>query len=250
MAKFTAYLDGSGSPKDTSIVAVAGFLATAEQWIHFERNWRDACAAFGVSALHMRDYAHSRREFESWKADAIKRKRFLERLINIISTRVLNSFASAVVMTDYEAMCAAFPRFKMKPYALTACTCISKIQRWAERHNEAPSKIAYAFEGGDKDRGQLAQYARTYQKVNPIFLKKSESVGFQAADLLAYEYLKGNTRIYDCEIGTLTMADLRRPLRELEKIPNGVDADDWGIHDAKSMRFALGMDEMTYYHEA
>ena len=70
MADFTAYFDGSGSPHDTPVVTVAGFIATADQWGEFERNWRDACASFGVSALHMRDYAHSRREFENWKGDS------------------------------------------------------------------------------------------------------------------------------------------------------------------------------------
>jgi hypothetical protein len=32
MAGFTAYFDGSGSPHDTPVVAVAGFIATTEQW--------------------------------------------------------------------------------------------------------------------------------------------------------------------------------------------------------------------------
>jgi hypothetical protein len=36
---FTVYFDGSGSRFDpnTPVLAVAGFVATAEQWIHFER---------------------------------------------------------------------------------------------------------------------------------------------------------------------------------------------------------------------
>ena len=69
VAEYTAYFDGSGSAADTPVVAVAGFIATSVQWVEFERNWKDACSAFGVSALHMKDYAHSRREFESWKGD-------------------------------------------------------------------------------------------------------------------------------------------------------------------------------------
>ncbi|MGA9979615.1 MAG: DUF3800 domain-containing protein [Candidatus Sulfotelmatobacter sp.] len=146
-------------------------------------------------------------------------------------------------MSDYEQMRTQFPRFVMQPYALTGCTCISKVQRWASRKNVDPAKISYLFEDGDRDRGQLAEYARKYQKANPTFLKKEESVAFQAADLLAYEYLKGNKKIYASESGSLAMSELRAPLRALEKIPNGEDADDWGIHDSKSMSFALEMDE-------
>lgn len=249
IAMFSVYFDGSGSPSDTPIVAVAGFLATPEQWIEFERNWQDACVAFGVSGLHMRDYAHSKREFEPWKRDVRKRQRFLERLINIIQTRVRNSFASAVVMSDSERMRQQFPEFILQPYALTGCTCIRNVQRWAARKCVDPAKISYLFEDGDRDRGQLAEFARKHQKVNPIFLKKEESVAFQAADLLAYEYLKGNKKIHESRLGSLSVSELRAPLRALEKIPNGEDADDWGIHDSKSMVLALEMDEAHNYRE-
>jgi hypothetical protein len=191
----------------------------------------------------MKDYAHHKREFETWRGDERKRRRFLERLINILQTRVLNSFASAVVIRDYEEMRQQFPRFRMRPYALTGCTCISKVQRWANRHGWAASTINYVFEDGDVDRGQLADYARKYQKVSPVFLNKSKAVPFQAADLLAYEFLKGNKKIYESGLGSLSMNDLRGSLRALEKIPNGRDADDWGVHDTKSMTFALEMDE-------
>jgi hypothetical protein len=79
---FKVYLDESGSPDDTTAVVVAGFLASLEQWIEFERNWKEAVASFGVTALHMRDFAHSNREFAAWKYDEQKRQRFLSRLIN------------------------------------------------------------------------------------------------------------------------------------------------------------------------
>jgi hypothetical protein len=130
---------------------------------------------------------------------------------------------------------------------LTGCTCISKVQRWASRKQVDPAKIAYLFEDGDLDRGQLAEVAKRYQKVNPIFLTKEESVAFQAADLLAYEYLKGNKKIYTSGLDSISVSELRAPLRALEKIPNGEDADDWGIHDSNSMRFGLEMDEANNY---
>src|SRR6478609_6701265 len=98
MRSFTAYFDASGSPNDTVAVVVGGFVAPAEQWAEFDRNWNDCLRHFGVSALHMRDFAHSLREFESWKKDETKRRRFLDRLISIVRTRVWHSFASAVVM--------------------------------------------------------------------------------------------------------------------------------------------------------
>src|SRR5437870_595584 len=108
MRRFTGYFDGSGSPDDTIAVVVAGFVATAEQWIEFERNWNDCLRDFEVSSLHMRHFAHSRGEFAAWKGNEEKRRRFLGRLISIIRIRVWHSFASAVVMEDYRNVDAKY----------------------------------------------------------------------------------------------------------------------------------------------
>jgi hypothetical protein len=242
MADFTAYFDGSGSPHDTPEVTVAGFIAAADQWGEFERNWRDACASFGVSALHMRDYAHSRREFENWKGDNLRRARFIERLVNVISTRVRNSFASVVVMKDYREMASEYRGLRMKPYTLAGSTCIDKVRRRARRKSVDESTIIYVFENGDADQGEFCEQAKLHLKVTPTFLPKEDSVAFQAADLLAYEYLKANKKIYEGPLGTLSPADLRRSIQELEKIPHGIDGDDWGVHDRDSLTHALEME--------
>ncbi len=244
MAAFTAYFDGSGSSNDpnTPVLAVAGFVATTEQWIHFERNWKEVCDHFGVSALHMRDFAHSKREFRDWSGDTKRRDRFMERLISVIRTRVRNSFASVVVLKDYAEMSNSYRGFRMKPYVLTASTCVDKVKRWAKRNNIG-DPIDYVFEDGDADQGAFAQQAKRYLNVSPIFRAKSETSAFQAADLLAYEYLKGNRKIYESGLGSLYVSDLRRALQELQKIPNGEDADDWGVHDRESMTKALEMEQ-------
>jgi hypothetical protein len=241
MTAFTAYFDGSGSPDDpnTPVLTVAGFVATTEQWIEFERNWKDACTDFGVSALHMRDFSHSKREFESWKGDIEKRDRFMRRLVSIIRTRVRNSFASVVVLKDYAEMSNSYQGFEMKPYTLAASTCMDKVRRWADRQHVDKSLIAYVFEDGDADQGDFAHEAKRDFQVDPIFLAKKETPAFQAADLLAYEYFKGNRKIYESGLGSLYVTDLRRCLQELEKIPNGIDSDDWGVHDRESMTKAL-----------
>jgi hypothetical protein len=66
---FTVYFDESGSPDDTAALVVAGFVAQSEQWIEFERNWSTVLSVFGVSSIHMKDFAHSVREYSSWKGD-------------------------------------------------------------------------------------------------------------------------------------------------------------------------------------
>ncbi len=172
MALFTAYFDGSGSPDESVALVVAGFIATAEQWIHFERNWNECLNNFGVSSLHMKDFAHSRGEFTSWKGDEEKRQRFLRWLIGIILARVRHSFASAVVMEDHRRVDAKYCLSEFsKPYALSGCTCLTKIRGRATRWKINLDEIQYVFENGDKHKGDLIRAVDEHSGFTPDFLK-------------------------------------------------------------------------------
>ncbi|HXX17022.1 MAG TPA: hypothetical protein VEJ47_19125 [Candidatus Eremiobacteraceae bacterium] len=91
---FSAYFDASGHPNNTSVLAVAGFIADADQWIEFDRNWKEVLNRpdFGISSLHMKDFCHSTGEFAAWRNDEQRRRAFLSALIEIIKIRVRHSF--------------------------------------------------------------------------------------------------------------------------------------------------------------
>jgi hypothetical protein len=239
MTIFTVYFDGSGAPDDSAAVCVAGFVAEAQQWLAFERNWQDVLLRFDAPPLHMRRFAHSIKEFSSWKGDEKRRSDFVKALISVIKLRVRHSFASAVVMKDYNEIATRFAiRESFSPFALTGCTCISKVRRWARKWAIDENSIKYVFEDGDKDKTDLFRCADKHFGVSPIFLKKGETVAFQAADLLAYEYLLSNRKIYQVGPGTLSLSELRKSLQALNTIPNGNDAEDWGVHDIQSLERA------------
>lgn len=185
---------------------------------------------FGVSALHMRDFAHSRRELESWKKDERKRRRFLDRLISIVRTRVFHSFASAVMMEDYRNVDAKYQLHEFsKPYTLAAGTCIAKLDRWEKRRNNPPDKLEIVFEDGDTDKGDLIRAMKKYPRFEPTFLKKGQATAFQAADLLAYEHLLANVIITKAKPELVFYDELRYPLKALAEIP-GARGADWGVH--------------------
>src|SRR5260370_3439454 len=143
----TVYFDESGSPDDTKAVVVAGFLASERQWIEFERNWTDALSHFGVSRVHMREFAHSLGEFKQWKGDENKRRKFLSRLISIIRTRASHSFADAVLMEDYRKVDQAYHLNEIfKPYTIAARTCVTKACNCAKPEGVEESQIASIFE--------------------------------------------------------------------------------------------------------
>ena len=237
MGMFTAYFDGSGSPTDTKSLAVAGFVAPVEQWIEFERNWGDCLKAFGVSSLHMKNYAHSRGDFTEWKGDTERRRHFLERLINIIKTRVHHSFACAVHIEDYHAVDTKYCLHEFAaPFGMAGTTCIKKTLRWKERY-ASKDELLFVFEDGDADKGNLMHLAKEFLRVTPVFLPKEKSVAFQAADLLAYEHFKLNTELCKSEDGKVFEDEVRRPLMALSTIPGGAHDGDWGLRGIESLEY-------------
>lgn len=239
--EFTIYFDASGSPDDlrTSAVVVAGFIASAEQWTHFDRNWNDALRGFGVSSLHMRCFAHSIGEFKDWKGDEGRRRRFLDRLINLVITRMRHSFVSAVTMNAYREVNTRYRLDEyIKPYSIAARTCITKVKKWADLWHISHDEIRYVFEDGDADKGNMMKVVKDNHGLTPVFLPKDKSVAFQAADLLAYEHLLVNAKIFGTADHLVSYSNLRYPLKQLDRVPNGENGADWGVHDRQTLEEA------------
>lgn len=230
--EFSVYFDESGTKEDTIAVVVAGFVAQTEQWIAFERDWKRILTMFGVSNLHMRHFAHSTGEYASWKRNEEKRRDFLSRLIGITKIRAQHSFATAILMHDYRKVDGKYKLHgTISPYTLAARTCVGKVEQWARRWKIDLEQIAFFFEDGSEDKGDLTRRMKRDGKKAPVFLKKEDSAVFQAADMLAYEHLLGNKHFLAGKIKEFE--DLRHPLRALNEIPNGgPTATDWGVfHD-------------------
>jgi hypothetical protein len=247
MAVFNVYFDASGTPGDCDAVVVAGFVAKSEQWIEFEHNWQDTLRAYSVSRLHMREYAHSIGEFSSWRDDKKKRGRFLERLVSIIKTRTLHGFVTSVMMDAYREVDRRYCLSEThRPLALAGTACVEKVRRWAAQRSIPQGTIAYIFEDGDKDKSHLTGSIERHFRFTPIYAKKEESCALQAADLLAYEHLLANRKIYKSGPGTLGLSDMRRSLQALDDIPHGKDGEDWGVFDIGSLEAQCRKNEHYY----
>ena len=227
---FTAYFDGSGSPDEGRALVVAGYLASSDQWLEFDREWFACLSAENVSSFHMRDFAHSRREFADWKNDEPRRKRFLERLIRIVKLRVRKSIGNAVILDAYNRVDAEymFHEHIGPPYALCGMACIKDIYRWAtkpKRNYKMPDCI---FEDGDKHKKEFRQLIERFPDwPDPIFRpKKDRLAAFEAADLIAWEHHKLYT---EAEAGKFVR--LRKSLAALEKI-----SPSWWVYTESELR--------------
>ena len=229
---FTGYFDDSGS-KDTATVVVGGFVSTIEQWLHFEREWKQVLADAEVPQFHMKEFAHSVGGFKGWRGKEKKRKEFLERLIGIILRRVHKSFCSVVISDAWRRVNHEYPFQETlgHPYSLAGESVVAHIQAWSEeRGYEMPLLF---FEDGSKHKGEFISRMDLWG-INPGFGKKHEMLPLQAADLVAYESQKACSTAL-----TGASRQFRSSFERLHKTPH-----QWGVYDYEDLigvckRFSL-----------
>ena len=98
----TAYLDESGIHAGSRICAIAGFVGTDEQWDIFERRWKQAIRAEGITQFHMAEFESRLNEFSGWSNT--RRRNFLATLIGIIAARHLYAVGSGLSLEDYNRL--------------------------------------------------------------------------------------------------------------------------------------------------
>lgn len=182
MKKYAAYFDDSGHPDDQEAVVVAGFIASEDEWLLFEREWQEILDREGLEIFHMTDFEKSK-IWPQYKKDAL-----LGRLINTIKTRTVRSISQGVWMRDYRQINEkwAFEETIGPPYALAGRTVTKSLADW-KRNSASEDKLLVFFEDGTKHKGDFIDAMERDQLPCPVFIKKREATPLQAADLLAWE---------------------------------------------------------------
>lgn len=225
---FTAYFDESGTHDNSAALVVSGYVASAQQWLDFDKAWKDALSDEGLTHFHMKDFAHSRKEFETWKGDETRRKRYLERLIGIIRKNIRISISNAVILQSYKEINSKylFQEYFGKPYAFCSRLCMTDVDYWKEQHGYS-DHILNIFEDGANDKSAFVSLLKRDNYPIPIFGQKRQHTPLQAADFVAWEHLK----IYSQkEAGTLNTKRLRKPFLALYSMPQ-----DWGVYTIKNL---------------
>lgn len=196
---FTIYLDESGTHDKTDALAVAGYIATEEQWGWLAREWFDLLRSESISLLHMTDLECFQGEFKGW--NKARQIRVLSRAHGIIQRRVRVGISSAVIKSHYDEVIKGELRHRYGKHYYTICAldCMSRVIEWADKYSYA-EPIQYVFETGAEGAGELAakmqdfyddERTRTrYRLRGWSFEDKREVVQLQAADFIAYETWK------------------------------------------------------------
>ncbi len=210
MAMFSAYFDASGQDSDPFFV-VAGYVANFGQWQWFESIWREQHRAFNVELpFHMVDFAaacknperyakqrHARQDYVRIASDAINANRFLRSLAIAQATLVHCGISCIIPMNLYNGVSSLLDlRQVVPPYALGARMCIEQLRQW-ENKFAIGEPTECIFESGDFGQGKFIDLMVDEEQALPIFKKKSEFAGLQAADYYAWQQfgvLKGIQR--------------------------------------------------------
>ncbi len=186
-----AFVDDSGHVDDPQIRAIAcgGCIAPIDSWEHFEREWKQALADFGIRYFHMKHCAHFRGEFAKWKDTPSVRDALMRRLVDVMTDRVAAYIGGAmwigpkVLRPTYDV--ASHPYFDCFQWAIygalqetVALPEGEKVQMIISESTEldAPSVTFYQ------------RWKKVAPRLGPItHASYREVVQLQAADLVAYE---------------------------------------------------------------
>jgi hypothetical protein len=245
MAVMTTYIDASGGSSEV-VVVPAGLVASPETWEEFDRRWNACLSEFGITALHMKDFAHFKGEFESWRFETRKRARLLNHLLWIIEDLVEYTAACAVYFDDYRYVDRHYYLSElMRPYTIGCLTCASAVVVQGKEKGWNKNELIWVFEKGDEDQNDLRKHwdvAYPDAAVGPIFCKKKDKYPnkstclpirpFEAADLIAYEHLQVHQLLDEKQGGDMYLDELRQPMQRMKSWPS---AKDWKVCDFDSL---------------
>ena len=208
MFQFAAYLDESGHPSDhDGVVTVAAVVSDEQGWCAFEEQWAHALQQYGISTFHMTDYENRRGEFRQWGRHAKKARLLIPDLSRIFTETLRFACVFSVATEDWNAAMqqVKYEDHRLKtvgPWLFLFLICAESIYLTSLIPNQ--QKIAFWFEQNHLLKAPAMEHFDKWKKTygfddrlqSLTFSDKDIHLGFQAADLLAYEGRKHHLNQY------------------------------------------------------
>ena len=191
-----AYLDESD---EKQIFTMAGYVSEAAKWERFTEEWAAILSGYSVGDFHARQFAHNRGQFKDWPES--RRREFITELTSAINRNVLYGVAVAVVVEEFNKIITGdLKSFLKEPYYLSADASFTLAIQYCIKHFPT-EQIAFVFDNKDKVKGVVQKIYGAYKELKdkipdptmlgPLsFADDKKVLPLQAADMLAYEYMK------------------------------------------------------------
>lgn len=229
----TAYFDAGGHQQDQKYLVVAGFAASVEMWLEFDRSWTERLRRDGLDYFHAVEFAHSYGQFASgWREDEPRRRALSSDLMDILKRNVSRKFMSVTIneALDDKMNDETKSQFHINAYSLGGRTCCARLREWLEEE-QWKTALELVFEDGDIGKGLLSKTLLRDGFPEPLFKPKKDrllksgliergAVPLQAADWLAYETF----------LATKRGNDIRWAMQEFETTPG-----PGGIYEARDL---------------
>jgi hypothetical protein len=92
--------DKSGLSAGSEVTAIAGYVATKQNWDLVTRRWNTALRKYQVEAFHMSDYWREKPPYDKWSK--AKQKRFLTNLIKVARDNTWFAIGAMVPTKDWN----------------------------------------------------------------------------------------------------------------------------------------------------
>jgi hypothetical protein len=194
--------DESGTHDGSPIVCVAGYVIAKEQMPELDREWNEVLKwdqlPHALPYFHMSDCAPEPGNGVFAGIEKPLRAEVAKRMIEIIKNRTQVGIAATVSVAEYESILTGHP-FYPDPYVVAAHMVLQGVLRWIVS-NPSVSRILYFFETGHRSRMDADALMQTlfslptleeeYRYAGHSFIKKVGNPIVQAADILAWQWVK------------------------------------------------------------
>ena len=207
MAMFYAYCDESGHPSNPEgVVTVAAVVSDASGWCAFEDRWGRTLQEHEIATFHMTDYENCRGEFKQWTPHQRRHRLLIPDLSKTFTETLQFACVLSVAMEDWNAVMQVnytdHRLHKVGPWLFLFLTCADAI--YLTPRIPPTEKVAFWFEENRLLRAPAQEHFDKWKHTQGVadrlqsltFSDKGSHLGFQAADLLAYEGRKHHLNQY------------------------------------------------------
>src|SRR5690349_11648227 len=107
MVNLASYMDETGHSDDPNLeyVGMAGFVAPSGTWEVFNDGWRNLTKNAGLDEpFHMKEFAHSQGQFESWKGKEGLRRAFFASALKLITDTAAKPIGAIVSLSSFRSL--------------------------------------------------------------------------------------------------------------------------------------------------
>lgn len=192
----SAYLDESGTHKNSPAMCVAGVLYDRKAVKRLDRQWKKELEQADILLFHAVEQAHLRGEFEG------KSREFADQLYRKLIETIKKHVSGSIVV--YSIPRGKFDVFRLmesrySPYTVCSFMCMSLLLSLASRLGH--KQVSFIIESGHEKMGELNTVIKRQRAAglwpgiaSCQFNDKQDLRPLQTADILAYE---GSKRIRD-----------------------------------------------------